>query len=185
MLRAELHRLRWWSFALWSGALRQVEVHRKRRTFTAWRTLVRIDNAASVRHPPTTKRTREAAVVAFLRPLDNVKPSPASATALARTRADTTGLESKKAMLDQRRRAACVARRERISQAAWSGLAHQLAVFVAWASAVLRAAAFREAASTLRPCEIELLLCAFSAWLVQISKHTCFAYRSTGRSTPE
>merc|ERR1711877_77089 len=51
----------------------------------------------------------------------------------------------------------------------WRHLVDQLAVFVAWAGLVKRFAALHDAVhAPSSPCGAELLLCAFSAWVMQV-----------------
>jgi len=74
---------------------------------------------------------------------------------------------------------AIAARRAKgIAEYAWQGLKQQLSVFVAWAGAVERAAAMRSAVAMPSPFEVEHLLCAFSAWVMQ----ACLRGRLRGTS---
>eukprot|EP00419_Tripos_fusus_P063790 CAMPEP_0172919196 /NCGR_PEP_ID=MMETSP1075-20121228/201650_1 /TAXON_ID=2916 /ORGANISM="Ceratium fusus, Strain PA161109" /LENGTH=182 /DNA_ID=CAMNT_0013778981 /DNA_START=256 /DNA_END=805 /DNA_ORIENTATION=- len=61
-------------------------------------------------------------------------------------------------------RAMVATRRDRVWHAAWSGLAHELAVFVAWASIAESAATLRKAVQLPTPREVENLARIFSAW---------------------
>jgi len=75
--------------------------------------------------------------------------------------------------------------RERLSAAAWQGLAHSFAVFLAWAAAVARSAALKEAVSSTgsggAAIETGLLHCIFSAWR-QVGRRGRVAFASHAKS---
>lgn len=57
-------------------------------------------------------------------------------------------------------------RYERVSEAAWCGRLQQLAVFVAWAGISQRSCLLHSAVTPTNLCNVEFVLCAFSAWVL-------------------
>lgn len=142
VLRAELRGLRWWSFSLMRGSIRQVQLIRLGRFFSAWSTACR--KAATSRLD--AYRTDEVVVS---RSTKSHTSSP----------------------YQRRRTAATIVQRDRLerlyAEVAWSNLANQLTFFVAWAGVSERSVILRRAVHQPSPCEAELLLCTFSAWVIQ------------------
>lgn len=127
-LRAELCRLRWWSVAMWYGALMQGRSRRSRRLFMAWHNLVLQKQAAQIGQ---CQPNAEAHHTLLLSPALREQP---------------------------------------VLRLSWRSIACLLTIFVAWSSMTKRAFALDQATMCSTSFESEMLLCTFSAWVMQICR---------------
>merc|ERR1712232_22109 len=118
MLRAEVYRLRWWALTLRRSALRIAERRRMQRWLELWSF-----NASRAR-----AGRRKAAQ-------STMSQSNDSSTFSLRQAIHTGAVNSRPGIAPL---APTTTRLERVAQAAWSGLAHQLAIFVAWVGVMER-----------------------------------------------
>jgi len=151
LLRAALQQLRWCSFAFSYGALRGAQLRRLQPLLHRWHAAAHKDRSSGLVHDKFV--------------LDGAVARNGTRHGIPHSLPDhsTVGADTRHTAQQQQR---LIAQRERVSEVAWSSLAQQLAVFVAWVSVAERRSALRTAVSLPSACRVEFLLCAFSAWVM-------------------
>eukprot|EP00927_Polykrikos_kofoidii_P039509 TRINITY_DN33870_c0_g1_i1.p1 TRINITY_DN33870_c0_g1~~TRINITY_DN33870_c0_g1_i1.p1 ORF type:complete len:1535 (-),score=214.84 TRINITY_DN33870_c0_g1_i1:260-4360(-) len=197
LLRAELQSLRWWSLALWLGNVRQVKLPRIRRIFEPWRQYADEANqrrrlrsavctpvcvsmrprndrswSSSVSNPSASVLSdgRRRASVGSTPPSRGYDGVAVGACFAIGASVNSSSNASAAAFVKQPSPGAVARQRERLAEVSWSQLTQQLAIFLAWAGLPERSAALSDALAPTAgasPCEAELLLCTFSAWVTR------------------